>query len=163
MTSELSHHTWGILNKYAPLFQACCSVFPRNLLKDLLNSACETHVVLIFDICNAYDWLYSQYRGQVKYSQYQGQVKMVDMVLKAVFVNLSWRAYIIFCLNSKTFFWRYMLSLYFPLQVLLSNDFPKEPLVWFVILVAGLRIISPCLRHSEQVCSIVVQFSREIC
>ena len=71
----------------------------------LLDSACGIPVVLIFDICNvyeivAYDWLYSQYRGQVK---------MVDMVLKflvnieAVFVNLSWCAYIIFCLNSKTF------------------------------------------------------------
>ena len=59
-------HTQDILNKYATLFQACCSVFPRNLLKDLLDCAARLPVVLIFDICNvyeivAYDWLYSQY------------------------------------------------------------------------------------------------------
>ena len=74
-----------------PLFQACCSVFPRNLLEDLLDRACEMPVILIFDICNvyqivAYDWLYSQNSGWVK---------MVDMTLKfignieVVFVNLS--------------------------------------------------------------------------
>ena len=49
-----------------------------------------------------------------------------------------------------------MLSLYMPLQILLSNVFPKEPSMWFVILVAGLRIITQRLRHSEQVCSIVL-------
>ena len=48
-----------------------------------------------------------------------------------------------------------MLSLYLPLQILLSNVFPKEPSRWFVILVAGLRIISPRVGHSEQVCSVV--------
>ena len=34
------------------------------------------------------------------------------------------------------------------------DDF-KEPLIWFVILMAGLRIISPRPRHFEQACSIV--------
>ena len=38
----------------------------------------------------------------------------------------------------------------------LSNVFPKELSIWFVIFVAGLKIISPCPRYSEQVCSIVV-------
>ena len=61
----LYHHARGILNKYAPLFQAYCSVFPRKLLKDLFDRADEISAVLIFDICNvyeiaAYDWLYSQ-------------------------------------------------------------------------------------------------------
>ena len=42
------------------------SVFPRNLIKELLDSAGQLSVVLIFDICNVskmvtYDWLYSQY------------------------------------------------------------------------------------------------------
>ena len=40
--------------------------------------------------------------------------------------------------------------------MLLSNVFPKEPSIWFVILVAGLKIISPRPRHSEQVYSIVL-------
>ena len=67
----MSHHAQGILSKYAPLFQACCLVFPRNLLKDLLNRASAISVVLIFDISNvyeivAYDWLYLQYWGRVK-------------------------------------------------------------------------------------------------
>ena len=35
---------------------------------------------------------------------------------KAVFVNLSRRVCIIFRLNFKTFFWRYMVSLYLPLR-----------------------------------------------
>ena len=48
-----------------------------------------------------------------------------------------------------------MLSLYLALQILLSNIFLKEPSIRFVILVAGLRIISPRPKHSEQVCSIV--------
>ena len=53
------------------LFQACCSVFPRNWLKDLLEGASEMYVVLSFDICNVYeivtyDWLYSQYLVRVK-------------------------------------------------------------------------------------------------
>ena len=43
-----------------------------------------------------------------------------------------------------------------PLQILLSEVFPKEQSKWFVILVAGLRIISSRPRHSEQVCSIVL-------
>ena len=64
LASELSHHTRGILNKHAPFFQVCCSVFPRKLLKDLLDRAGDMSVVLIFDIRNvyeiaAYDWLYS--------------------------------------------------------------------------------------------------------
>ena len=70
LVSELSYHAWGIPNKYAPLFQACCSVFSRNLLKDLLDWAGEMSVVLIFDICNvyeivAYDWLHSRCWGRV--------------------------------------------------------------------------------------------------
>ena len=78
--TELPHHARGILNKYALLFQAYCSVFPRNLLKDLLDSAGEISVVLIFDICNvceivAYNWLYSQYWGRVK---------IVDMASKCL-------------------------------------------------------------------------------
>ena len=44
-----------------------------------------------------------------------------------------------------------MLSLYLHLQILLSKVFPKELSIWFVTLVAGLRIISPHPRHSEQV------------
>ena len=76
---------------------------------------------------------------------------------KAVFANLSRRVWIIFRLNFKTFFWWYILSL----QILLNTVFPKEPSIWFVLLVACLRIISPCSKHSEQVCSIVsgLQFS----
>ena len=66
--------------------------------------------------------------------------------------NCVW---IIFCLNFKTFFCRYMLSLYLPLQILTNKVFPKEPSISFVILVAGLKIILPRPRHSEQVCSIV--------
>ena len=65
------------------------------------------------------------------------------------------RARIIFHLNSKTFFWRYMLCLYLALQILLSNVFPKEPSIWFVTLVAGLRIIWQRPRHFEQVRSFV--------
>ena len=49
-----------------------------------------------------------------------------------------------------------MLSLYLPLQMLLSNVFPKEPSIWFANLVAGVKIISPHARHSEQVSSIVL-------
>ena len=64
---------------------------PRNLLKDLLNRAGELPVVLIFDICNlyeivAYDWLYSQYWGQVK---------IVDNALK-FFGNIEgWRLFLV--------------------------------------------------------------------
>ena len=50
-----------------PLLEACSSVFPRNLPKDLLDSDDEMFVILIFDnfinIVNeivAYGWLYSQ-------------------------------------------------------------------------------------------------------
>ena len=71
---------------------------------------------------------------------------------KAVFVNLSQRVWIIFRLNFKTFFWQYMLSLYLPLQILLSDVFLKESSIWFAILVVGLRIISPRPRHYEQTC-----------
>ena len=72
-----------------------------------------------------------------------------------MFVNLSWCVWIICHLNFKTFFWWYMLSLYLALQIFLSNIFPKKPSIWFVTLVAGLRIIWHCPRHSEQICSIV--------
>ena len=56
---------------YTPLFQVYCLVFPRNLLKDLLNRVGKMSVVLAFNICNAYEivayeWLYLQYWGQVK-------------------------------------------------------------------------------------------------
>ena len=66
---------------YALLFQACCLVSPRKLLKDLLNHAGEMSVVSIFNICNiyeidAYEWLYLQYWGQVE---------MVDMASKIDF------------------------------------------------------------------------------
>ena len=63
----------------APLFQACCLVFQKNLLEDLLNQDVgKMSVVLVFNICNAYEivayeWLYLQYWGQVK---------MVDMASK---------------------------------------------------------------------------------
>ena len=36
------------------------------------------------------------------------------------------------------------------------NIFHKEPSTWFVILVAGFRIISPHWRYSGQICSIVL-------
>ena len=74
---------------------------------------------------------------------------------KVVFVNLSRRVWITFRLNYKTFFWWYMLSFYLALQILLSNVFPKDPSIWFVTLVAGLRIIWQCPKHSKQVCFIV--------
>ena len=44
----------GILEKYVPLFQACYSVFPRNLLKVLLDRVGKMFAVLIFDIFNIY-------------------------------------------------------------------------------------------------------------
>ena len=47
-----------------------------------------------------------------------------------------------------------MLSLYVALQIYLNNVFPREPSIWLVMLVAGLRLISPWLRHSAPVCSI---------
>ena len=42
-----------------------------------------------------------------------------------------------------------------PFRSFLSNVFPKEPSISFVIVVAGLRIVSSRRRHSEQVGSIV--------
>ena len=78
-------------------FQACCSVFPRNLLKDLLDHPGEISVVLIFDICNvyeifAYDWLYSQYLGLVKMvdmaSKFHRNIE--DWRLLLVLVRLCW-------------------------------------------------------------------------
>ena len=57
LTSELSHHTWSILNRYVPLFQACCSIFSRNFLKDLLSHASAMFVILIFNICNVYEMI----------------------------------------------------------------------------------------------------------
>ena len=60
-----------------------------------------------------------------------------------------------------------MLFLYLPLQILLSTVFPEKQSIWFVLLVGGLRIISPHPRHSEQVklhCfRPAVQFPWEIC
>ena len=41
-----------------------------------------------------------------------------------MFGNLSWRVWIIFRLNLKTLFWRYMFLFTYPLQILLSNVFP---------------------------------------
>ena len=87
LASELFQQARGILNKYAQLFWACCPVFPRHLLKELLNRAGEMSVVLIFGICNvyeiaAYDWLYSQYSGCVK---------MVDMASKFLGNIEYWR------------------------------------------------------------------------
>ena len=67
-----------------------CSVFPRNLLKDLLNRAGEITSVLISDICNvyeiaAYDWLYLQYLGRVKIvdvaSKYLGNIEDCRLIL----------------------------------------------------------------------------------
>ena len=69
-------------------------------------------------------------------------------------VNLSRRVWIIFGSSFKIFFWLYMLSVYLPLQIHLSKVFNKKPSIWFVILVAGLRNVSPRPRYSEQVCSI---------
>ena len=81
-------------------------------------------------------------------------------------VNLSQCVQIVFRLNFKTFFWQYILSFYLPLQILLSKVFPKEPTKWFVILMAGFRIIS--LRNEAFWTSIVycfkpvVQFFHEV-
>ena len=57
------------MNKYAPLFPAWCSVFSRNLPKDLLNHAGEMFAFFLFDTCNvyeivAYDWLYIRRSGK---------------------------------------------------------------------------------------------------
>ena len=73
--------------------------FPRNLLKDLLDRAGEICVVLIFDIWNNYDWLYSQCWGWVK---------MINMALIflgnikdwGLFLSLFWRL-IWFCETAK--------------------------------------------------------------
>ena len=80
---------------------------------------------------------------------------MANVITKKLLENLSRRVLIIFRLNFQTFFWRDIFSLYLLLQFLLSNVFPKEPSISYVILVATLRIISPRRRHSEQVFSIV--------
>ena len=76
-------------------------------------------------------------------------------VISKLFVNSSWRVWIIFRMNFELFFWRYMLSLYLHLHILPSNVFPKKPSIWFVIMVADHRIISPRPRHSEEVFSMV--------
>ena len=60
--------------------------------------------------------------------------------------------YLSFEFFSKKYFWQYMLSLYLPLQILLSSIFPKETSIWFLILMAGLGSILPHRRHPEQVC-----------
>ena len=70
--------------------------------------------------------------------------------LAGKFIAAVW---IIFSLNFKTFFWRYMLSPYLSL-ILLSNVFPKEPSIYdlqFWWLASELSHLG----HSEQVCSIV--------
>ena len=82
LTIELYHHARGILNKYSPLLQACCSVFPIKFAQDLVDRAGEVSLVLIFDICNVYDWLYSQCCGRVK---------MVDMASKFLGNIEHWR------------------------------------------------------------------------
>ena len=41
-----------------------------------------------------------------------------------------------------------------PHQILLGKAFPKEPSIWFAVLLACLRIISPRPGYSEQACSI---------
>ena len=66
LTSELSHHTWRILNRYVPLFQACCSIFSRNFLKDLLSHASAMFVILIFNICNVYEMISHIHRIEVR-------------------------------------------------------------------------------------------------
>ena len=43
-----------------------------------------------------------------------------------MFVNLSWRVWIIFRLNFKKFLWRYMLALCLPLLFLLNKVFSKK-------------------------------------
>ena len=93
-----SHHAPAILSKYVSLFQACCcSVFRRILPKDLLVPAGEMLVVLICDICNAYeivayDWLYSHYWGPIKIldmaSKFLGNIE--DWCLFSVLVKLIW-------------------------------------------------------------------------
>ena len=93
MASGLSHHAWGILKKYAPLFQACCLIFPRNLLNDLLDRAGEMSVVPIFDICNVYefvtyDWMHSVLRSDVK---------MVNMASKIK----NWCLFLVWRYNTK--------------------------------------------------------------
>ena len=71
------HKTFWTSN--APLFQACCLVFPKNLLKDLLSQDVgKMSVVLVFNICNAYEIITYEWL----YLQYWGQVKMVDMASK---------------------------------------------------------------------------------
>ena len=89
MVSFWRHRAEDILNKYAPLLQACCSVFPRKLPEDLLNRDGELTVVLIFDICNvheivAYDWLHSQHWGG------GGGVKMLNMASKLLWNIEDW-------------------------------------------------------------------------
>ena len=95
LTIELYHHARGILNKYSPLLQACCSVFPIKFAQDLVDRAGEVSLVLIFDICNVYDWLYSQCCGRVK---------MVDMASKFLGNIEDWRLLvrvIWFCETAK--------------------------------------------------------------
>ena len=55
MVSFQRHRAEDILNKYAPLLQAYCSVFPRKLPEDLVNRDGVLTVVLIFDICNVHE------------------------------------------------------------------------------------------------------------
>ena len=101
-------------------------------------------------------WIIFQVLWQILFSK--------GCVCKFITACLDYRLFEFF---SKKYFWQYMLSRYLPLQILLSSVFPKETSIWFLILVAGLGIILPHPRHSEQVCfhcfRPVVQFSQEIC
>ena len=68
-------------------------------------------------------------------------------------INLSQRVWINFVWILRHFSGD--ISFLLPFQILLNNVFPKESSICFVILVTGLRIISPLPRHSEQACSIL--------
>ena len=69
--------------------------FPNKFAQDLVDRAGEVSLVLIYDICNVYDWLYSQYCGRVK---------MVDMAPKFLGNIEDWRLLvrvIWFCETAK--------------------------------------------------------------
>ena len=100
----MSHNARDILNKYASLFLACYSVFPRNLLKDLLNRDGEMCVVLIFDICNVYE-IFAVLRPR-KNGRYGFEISRKHQRLTFVFILLA--RLIWFCEAAKT------KSVYFP-------------------------------------------------
>ena len=98
MVSFWRHRAQDILNKYAPLFQSCCSVFRRKLPENLLNHSGEITAVLIFGLCNvyeivAYDWLHSQHWGGGKNVRYEFEISLKHRRLVFVFrrlVRLIW-------------------------------------------------------------------------